>query len=87
MYSKEFKKILAAIPDDNGIADWAALEATRLGFFFEKMSQTPQNRLHHGEGDVYTHTKNGVRTACKTSGIQKYRQSDKTDTFHRRITP
>lgn len=37
------------------------------------MSQTPQNRLHHGEGDVYTHTKMVCEQLVK---LPEYKNTD-----------
>lgn len=51
--------------------DWEALDASALRPFFVKMSETYQNPVWHGEGDVRTHT----RMVCRElTGIQAFRE-------------
>ncbi len=50
--------ILNTFPKTKGESiDWQALENTVLAPVLAKMAATMQNLEHHGEGDVYTHTK------------------------------
>lgn len=50
--------LLAALPHaPHFIYDWDGLAATCLGRYFGRMSQTPQDPVWHGEGDVMTHTR------------------------------
>ncbi len=58
--NKALKDIIACVPREKNI-DWAAIEKTSLSPIFAKMMLTEQNPLHHGEGNVYLHT----RTVCE----------------------
>jgi putative two-component system response regulator len=54
--NKALKDIIACVPREKNI-DWAAIEKTSLSPIFAKMMLTEQNPLHHGEGNVYLHTR------------------------------
>ena len=55
---ESFETILSFCPDRSGQEiDWQKIEASSLAPYFRKMSETPQEREWHGEGDVMTHTR------------------------------
>lgn len=56
MSSKDTLLRLTPGPPDWTIS-WDALEGTCLGPLLSQMARTPQNPVHHGEGDVLNHTK------------------------------
>jgi putative nucleotidyltransferase with HDIG domain len=66
--NKALNDIIACVPRSASI-DWAALGKTELAPLFEKMKRTEQSPLHHGEGNVYLHT----RAVCeKLVSLKEY---------------
>ncbi|MBO5789163.1 MAG: hypothetical protein J6R42_04380, partial [Clostridia bacterium] len=59
MKTNEIKRVLlASMPRQRGEdIRWAQLQDTPLAPYLKKMQNTPQDALHHAEGDVLTHTK------------------------------
>ena len=52
------KKLLECIPKrPTDSIDWDHIESSPLGGIIQKMKNTPQNPVWHGEGDVWSHTK------------------------------
>ena len=67
--NKALKDILSCVPHGGSI-DWSRLESTVLSATFEKMRATEQNPVHHGEGNVYLHT----RAVCESlASLPEYR--------------
>ena len=55
---QKYKKLLALVPTEpEWKIDWDSIENSKLSSLIEKMKQTMQNPVWHGEGDVWTHTK------------------------------
>ena len=68
-FSQEILSVLAAAGKEK--VDWPALEKTPLGGVLQGMAATMQNPEHHGEGDVYSHTK----AVCEALiGLKEYRE-------------
>lgn len=53
----DFLKLLSLIPEPDGEIDWAGLQGSALRPYLQRMADTPQNPVWHGEGDVLAHTK------------------------------
>lgn len=66
--NKSLNDIISCVPRGKSI-DWDALEKTELYEVFAKMKLTEQNPAHHGEGNVYLHT----RAVCESlASLEEY---------------
>lgn len=66
--NKSLNDIISCVPRGKSI-DWDALEKTELSEVFAKMKLTEQNPAHHGEGNVYLHT----RAVCESlASLEEY---------------
>lgn len=81
-YSESFNEILKCIPISDGQdINWEAIEKTKLGLLFDIMKKTPQNPVHHAEGDVYCHTKCVCEELIKLSEYRNSSYEDKIILF------
>ena len=80
--NESIDRILSLVPIDNDYKiNWEALKFSPLSKVFSKMENTPQNPLHHGEGDVFTHTRLVCEALVKLDEYRKLSKSDKEIMF------
>lgn len=76
--NESIDRILSLLPttDNDYTINWEALKDSPLSKVFLEMEKTPQNSLHHAEGDVFTHT----RLVCEALvNLDEYRSLTKKD--------
>lgn len=82
LYSENFREVLNCIPTaDETKIPWDKLEKTQLGSLLHKMSTIEQNPEHHGEGDVYCHTKCVCEELIKLPEYRSCSEEDKIVLF------
>jgi two-component system phosphate regulon sensor histidine kinase PhoR len=80
--NKDWKEVISYVPTsgDHRI-DWEGLEKTPLSAMFEKMMGIQQNPEHHGEGNVYLHTRSVCENLVKLDGYRELAPRDKQILF------
>lgn len=80
--NKDWKEVISYVPTsgDHSI-DWEGLEKTPLSAMFEKMRGIQQNPEHHGEGNVYLHTRSVCENLVKLDGYRELAPRDKQILF------
>lgn len=69
--NETWKQLLTLVPEPGQEIDWAAIQATTLSPYFQKMEATPQQPEWHGEGNVWVHTRLVCEWLVGASGYQR----------------
>jgi len=81
-FSVQWEALRACVPLREGTSiDWTKIRQTPLGAVLDRMAQTPQNPVYHGEGDVLMHTKLVCEALIDQKEYREGTNDDKTVLF------